>query len=69
MKIEETELPRRLWNKLRSAGIETVDDLCQRTEWDLMRTRIGLVQMKQIRKMLAGMGKSLKERDFGVRED
>jgi len=61
MKLEDTDLPRRVCNDLRKAGITTVDELCQQTLADLIRhPRIGRGAVKNIETMLAGMGKQIK---------
>lgn len=62
MKLEDTELPRRVCTDLRNAGITTVDELCQYTWMDLLaQHRIGRRSLDDIEQMLAGIGKKLKE--------
>lgn len=55
--VEDLDLSVRSTNCLRRAGIGTIDDLCKRTEDDMMKIRnLGRKSLDEIKKKLAGMG-------------
>lgn len=59
--VEDLDLSVRSTNCLRRAGISTIEDLCQKTEDDMMKIRnLGKKSLDEIKKKLAGMGKSFK---------
>lgn len=59
--IEDLDLSVRSTNCLRRAGINTIDDLCMKTEDDMMKIRnLGRKSLDEIKKKLALMGKSFK---------
>jgi DNA-directed RNA polymerase subunit alpha len=61
MQIEELELSVRSYNCLKRASINTVEELTQRTEADMMHVRnLGQTSLKEIKTKLADMGFSLK---------
>lgn len=63
--IDDLELSVRATNCLRSANIETVAELVQRTEADMMRTKnFGRKSLDEIKGVLVGMGL-----DFGMKID
>lgn len=62
--VEDLDLSVRSTNCLRRAGISTIEDLCQKTEDDMMKIRnLGKKSLDEIKKKLAGMGKSFKLMD------
>lgn len=55
--IEDLDLSVRSTNCLRRAGIHTVEQLCRKTEDDMMRIRnLGRKSLEEIKKKLLGMG-------------
>ncbi|MBQ0066952.1 MAG: DNA-directed RNA polymerase subunit alpha [Phascolarctobacterium sp.] len=59
--IEDLDLTVRSTNCLRRAGINTIDDLCQRTEDDMMKIRnLGKKSLDEIKNKLKEMGKGFK---------
>ncbi len=61
MAIEELELSVRSFNCLKRASINTVDELTQRTEEDMMKVRnLGLKSLIEVKNKLAELGLSLK---------
>ncbi|GMG97858.1 DNA-directed RNA polymerase subunit alpha [Tepidimicrobium xylanilyticum] len=64
MTVEELDLSVRSYNCLKRAGINTVDELTQKTEDDLMKVRnLGKKSLEEIQEKLAELGLSLKEID------
>lgn len=64
MTVEELDLSVRSYNCLKRAGINTVDELTQKTEDDLMEVRnLGKKSLEEIQEKLAELGLSLKEID------
>lgn len=59
--VEDLDLSVRSTNCLRRAGIGTIDDLCRRTEDDMMKIRnLGRKSLDEIKKKLSGMGLGFK---------
>lgn len=64
MAIEELELSVRSFNCLKRAGINTVEELTQRTEDEMMKVRnLGLKSLVEVKNKLAELGLSLKASD------
>ena len=64
MAIEELELSVRSFNCLKRAGINTVEELTQRTEDEMMKVRnLGLKSLVEVKNKLAELGLSLKAGD------
>ncbi|TZE82747.1 DNA-directed RNA polymerase subunit alpha [Calorimonas adulescens] len=64
MTIEELDLSVRSYNCLKRAGINTVEDLIQRTEEDMMKVRnLGKKSLEEVQQKLALLGLSLKKSD------
>ncbi|MFU0799764.1 MAG: DNA-directed RNA polymerase subunit alpha [Xylanivirga thermophila] len=62
MTIEELDLSVRSYNCLKRAGINTVDELTQRTEEDMMKVRnLGKKSLEEVQQKLAGLGLSLRK--------
>jgi DNA-directed RNA polymerase subunit alpha len=62
MPIEELELSVRSYNCLKRAGINTVDELTQRTEEDMMKVRnLGKKSLEEVTNKLAELGLELKK--------
>ncbi|MBC7342812.1 MAG: DNA-directed RNA polymerase subunit alpha [Clostridia bacterium] len=62
MPIEELDLSVRSYNCLKRAGINTVAELTQRTEEDMMKVRnLGRKSLEEVVNKLAALGLSLKE--------
>lgn len=62
MTIEELDLSVRSYNCLKRAGINTVEDLTQRTEEDMMKVRnLGKKSLEEVQQKLALLGLSLKK--------
>jgi len=62
MTIEELDLSQRAFNCLKRAGINTVGDLVQKTEEDLMRVRnLGKKSLEEVQQKLESLGFSLKK--------
>lgn len=60
MTIEELDLSVRSYNCLKRAGINTVEDLIQRTEEDMMKVRnLGRKSLEEVKNKLHGLGLSL----------
>ncbi|HHN74494.1 MAG TPA: DNA-directed RNA polymerase subunit alpha, partial [Acidobacteria bacterium] len=58
--IDELDLSVRSYNCLKNAGIETVRDLVQKTEPELLKTKnFGRKSLNEIKEMMADMGLSL----------
>lgn len=58
--IEELELSVRSFNCLKRAGINTIGDLCTRTENDMAKVRnLGKKSLEEVRQKLAALGLSL----------
>ena len=64
MVIEELDLSVRSYNCLKSAVINTVDDLIRRTEEDMMKVRnLGKKSLQEVKEKLAALGLSLRDSD------
>lgn len=64
MTIEELDLSVRSYNCLKRDGINTVGELTQRTEADMMKVRnLGRKSLEEIRNKLLALGLSFKEED------
>lgn len=64
MTIEEMDLSVRSYNCLKRAGINTVEELTQRTEEDMMKVRnLGRKSLEEVIHKLASMGLGLKSSD------
>ncbi|MGB9791934.1 MAG: DNA-directed RNA polymerase subunit alpha [Thermacetogeniaceae bacterium] len=64
MPIEELELSVRSYNCLKRAGINTVGDLVQRTEEDMIKVRnLGKKSLEEVEKKLKELGLSLRKAD------
>lgn len=64
MTIEELELSVRSFNCLKRASINTVQELTQRTEEDMMKVRnLGMKSLVEVKNKLAELGLSLKPND------
>lgn len=64
MTVEELDLSVRSYNCLKRAGINTVDELTQKSEEDLMKVRnLGKKSLDEVQKKLAELGLSLKKID------
>lgn len=62
MTIEELDLSVRSFNCLKRAGINTVEELTQRTEDDMMKVRnLGRKSLEEVEQKLAALSLSLKE--------
>lgn len=62
--IEELDLSVRSYNCLKRAGINTIEDLVQRTEEDMMKVRnLGKKSLEEVQQKLALLGLSLKKSD------
>lgn len=63
--VEELELSVRSYNCLKNANIQTINDLVQKTESEMLRTKnFGRKSLNEIREILSGMGLS-----FGMKVD
>ncbi len=63
--VEELELSVRSYNCLKNANIQTIGDLVQRTEAEMLRTKnFGRKSLNEIKEILGGLGLS-----FGMRLD
>lgn len=64
MTIDELDLSVRSYNCLKRAGINTVDELIQRDEVDMMKVRnLGKKSLEEVRQRLASLGLSLSKSD------
>lgn len=64
MTIDELDLSVRSYNCLKRAGINTVDELIQRDEVDMMKVRnLGKKSLEEVRHRLAALGLSLSKAD------
>jgi DNA-directed RNA polymerase subunit alpha len=64
MTIEELDLSVRSYNCLKRAGINTVDELIQKTEEDMMKVRnLGRKSLEEVQQKLKALGLSLKKSD------
>jgi DNA-directed RNA polymerase subunit alpha len=64
MTVEELDLSVRSYNCLKRAGINTVDELTQRTEEDMMKVRnLGKKSLEEVQNKLAELGLSLRKSD------
>lgn len=64
MTIEELDLSVRSYNCLKRAGINTVEDLINRTEEDMMKVRnLGRKSLEEVLQKLNGLGLSLKKNE------
>lgn len=64
MTIEELDLSVRSYNCLKRAGINTVQELTEKTEADMMRVRnLGRKSLVEVKEKLADLGLSLKQED------
>ena len=64
MTIEELDLSVRSYNCLKRAGINTVDELIQRTPEDMMKVRnLGKKSLEEVQQKLAALGLSLKKNE------
>lgn len=64
MSIEELELSVRSYNCLKRAGINTVEDLTQRSEEDMIKVRnLGKKSLEEVDQKLAELGLSLRKTD------
>lgn len=62
MTIEELDLSVRSYNCLKRAGINTVEELTQRTEEDMMKVRnLGKKSLEEVQQKLAALGLSLRK--------
>ena len=59
-KVEELELSVRSYNCLKNAGIQTINELVQKTESEMLRSKnFGLKSLNEIKEILAGLGLGL----------
>jgi DNA-directed RNA polymerase subunit alpha len=64
MTIEELELSVRSYNCLKRAGINTVQELCSKTEEEMMKVRnLGRKSLEEVQEKLADLGLSLRKED------
>jgi DNA-directed RNA polymerase subunit alpha len=64
MNIEDLDLSVRSFNCLKRAGINTVSDLAQKTEDDMMKVRnLGRKSLEEVKKKLADIGVGLQEEE------
>ena len=62
--IEELDLSVRSYNCLKRASINTVEELIQKTEEDMMKVRnLGKKSLEEVQTKLASLGLSLRESD------
>ncbi|MFM2126389.1 MAG: hypothetical protein RL328_2840, partial [Acidobacteriota bacterium] len=63
--VEELELSVRSYNCLKNANIQTISDLVQKTEAEMLRTKnFGRKSLNEIKEILSGLGLS-----FGMKFD
>ncbi|CAM3884717.1 DNA-directed RNA polymerase subunit alpha [Alicyclobacillus pomorum] len=64
MPIEELDLSVRSYNCLKRAGINTVGELCAKTEEEMMKVRnLGRKSLEEVVEKLSGLGLSLRQED------
>ncbi len=64
MVIEDLDLSVRSYNCLKRAGIQTVEELTQKTEDEMMRVRnLGKKSLKEVKEKLTALGKSFRNSD------
>ena len=64
MTVEELDLSVRSFNCLKRAGINTVDELTEKTEDEMMKVRnLGKKRLEEVQEKLAELGLSLKENE------
>lgn len=64
LSIDDLDLSVRSSNCLRRAGINTVEELCQKTEEDMMKVRnLGRKSLDEVKKKLLDLGLSLRKSD------
>ena len=64
MSIDDLDFSARSNNCLRRAGINTVDDLTQKSEEDMMKVRnLGRKSLDEIKKKLSDLGLTLRKND------
>lgn len=64
MTIEELELSVRSYNCLKRAGINTVQELCSKTEEEMMKVRnLGRKSLEEVQEKLEDLGLSLRKED------
>ena len=64
MTVEELDLSVRSYNCLKRANINTVEELTQRTEEDMMKVRnLGKKSLEEVKGKLAELGLSLRKID------
>ena len=64
MTIEELDLSVRSYNCLKRAGINTVQELTNKTEADMMKVRnLGRKSLDEVKEKLANLGLSLRQDD------
>jgi DNA-directed RNA polymerase subunit alpha len=64
MMIEELELSVRSYNCLKRAGINTVQELCSKTEEEMMKVRnLGRKSLEEVQEKLEDLGLSLRKED------
>jgi DNA-directed RNA polymerase subunit alpha len=64
MTIEELDLSVRSYNCLKRAGINTVQELTEKTEADMMKVRnLGRKSLEEVKEKLAALGLSLRKED------
>ena len=65
MVIEDLDLSVRSYNCLKRAGIQTVEELTQKTEDEMMRVRnLGKKSLKEVKDKLAALGKGFRTSDL-----
>ena len=64
MNIDELELSVRSYNCLKRAGINTLQELTDKTESDMMRVRnLGRKSLEEVKNKLTDLGLSLRQED------
>jgi len=64
MTIEELDLSVRSYNCLKRAGINTVQELTQKSEEDMMKVRnLGRKSLEEVQEKLADLGLSLRKEE------
>ena len=64
MTIEELDLSVRSYNCLKRAGINTVEELVQRNEEEMMKVRnLGRKSLEEVQQKLAALGLTLRSSD------